>query len=715
MKHSLAKRYGAILAGMTAFVGCCVLLVNLYYLDRYASESISSGQQQLTSAMEKQMMRDADVIATTLAKGLDFAVYNNDFSAIQEQLEDLKAENHILYTYIYDTDGTLIHDGTVEMSTFGEPASRYLPEGITATNHSEIKKIGQYVHVAAPITVGGTTFAILRIGITYNAAENDILSFRSNLASQATLLRNNIVITSLSVIAMFLGAAAFIVFLLSQHLLSPIRQLVERCRLYTMGEAHTQFRLDRDDEFGLLGDALEEMKGAIGQSQKQVERLAYLDPLTHLPNRRMFNEELQRLITWAEESEEQVAILFIDLDHFKQVNDVAGHDVGDKLLQQAAKRLENLLASAASRMDMPVAENLLLSRLGGDEFVMMLPGYKHTAVLSDIAGRIERVLDESFMIDGNHFNVSASVGITLYPEHGTHITDLLKQADIAMYAAKQSGRKRYRFYEAEMNNKVVSKMLIQQGVREALARNDLFLCYQPIYDLKNNELIGAETLLRWKHPEKGLIPPSNFIPVIEKTDLIVPLTIWVLEHACKDLVKHILPRRPRFKLSVNISGAAMKDTSIRKEINQIINRYALPSRCLHLEITETSMMENIKYCADTLHEWKNSGADIWIDDFGTGYSSLSYLHTLPIDGLKIDRSFVSDIHPNNTNQVIETIIALANSLGLETISEGIETPHQQQQLDAMGCDFGQGYLFARPDRIQNLIHQLDTELQYEEQ
>ncbi|MGB0466895.1 MAG: EAL domain-containing protein [Pontibacterium sp.] len=709
MRQSLVRRYGAVLSAMTAFVGCCVLLVNLYYLERYSVEFINTGQQQLHTVVEQQLLRDAERAASTLTGNLSTAIYNRDSSAIQKLLETLLNQGNIHYLYLYDTNGLIIHDGSGNIPAQGQHVRHYLPEGVAVSFKADQQKIGPYIHITQPVIVGESTLAVLRMAIAYGSAEHDILQFSTDLAAQGFDLRREVIMTSLTLIAIFLLAAAFVVFLLSQHLLSPINQLVERCRRYAAGEKNTLFYLDRQDELGLLSEALEEMKEAIERSQSQVEKLAYLDPLTQLPNRRMFNEELESLITWAGRHNHAFALFFIDLDHFKQVNDIAGHDIGDKLLRQTAARLEKLLATLAERLDFPVPERLLLSRLGGDEFVMILPAYPHISDVEDIARQAAQVLDAAFIIDGHRFTLSASIGITLFPQYGNNLTELMKQADTAMYAAKQSDHKRYRFYVPEMNTALVSNLLIEQGIREAMEDKTLFLDYQPICCLKSGNIIGAEALLRWKHPTQGLISPASFIPVIEKTNIILPLTLWLLKQACQDLERHILPRRSRFKLSVNISGAVMQNPSVRCELRRIISQFALPAKALHLEITETTMMEELQHCSETLKEWKETGAAIWVDDFGTGYSSLSYLHRLPIDGLKIDQSFVKDIHPEQPSQVIETILALAASLNLEVVSEGIENELQQERLTTLGSHYGQGFLLAHPAPVENLIHQLDRE------
>lgn len=713
MKHSLATRYGLLLAAMTAVIGCCVLLINLFYLDRYARQSVETGQTHLSNAMTRQLIRDAELVASSLASNLDTAVYNHDFSAIQEQLEAVGSESHVAYTYIYDLNRRIIHDGSAELLHYGRPVSELLPAGITATLTAETVKNDRYIHVAHPIRSGGTTFAVLRIAITYSDAESDIRSFSAELAKESEHQRNNVIFTSLTVITVMLLMATLIVFALSQHLLRPVRWLAEQCRLYASGRTGIRFAVDRSDELGLLGEALEEMRRSISTSQRQVEQLAYHDPLTHLPNRRLFNEQLELLINWADETHSSLAILFIDLDHFKQVNDVAGHEVGDKLLVQTANRLCNLIDGLNLQNHQPIPRELLLARLGGDEFVMLLPGVSLHHELEQVATQIADLLENTFTIDNRRFNVSASIGITLFPEYGHSTSELLKQADIAMYEAKHSGRKRHCFFEPEMNSAVVGKMLIQQGVRDAMMCDELYLAYQPIVDLSDGTIIGAESLIRWRHPERGNIPPDSFIPIIEQTDLIVPLTLWTLQRACEDLKRHILPHYPGFKLSVNISGATLQDQSIRTRIQEILEQSQLPPDTLHLELTETSMVENISSCADTLQDWKNSGADIWIDDFGTGYSSLNYLHSLPIDGLKIDRSFVQDMRPGSGNQVIETILALAGSMGLDTVSEGIETDLQRSTLSKHGCRYGQGYLFAHPAPLSDLLQLLEKESECE--
>lgn len=703
MRSSIAKRYGGILAVTTAVVGCVVLMANLYFLDRYSEESVVAGKQHITRLIETEKIHDAELMATTVASNLDASVYHQDFSAIQEILKPLKLEGHITYTYLHDLEGRVIHDGTPEILTYNQPVTSLLPYSPESFFDLSSKQSELRLHVSAPVIVGKTTLAVLRVGLDFEDVKKEVDRLNQQFEKEASELRSSILVYTFIAIALLLAITTLLVFLFSRNLFLPIQTLVDRCYQYAEGDRAVQFKLSRKDEFGVLGNALQKMKDSVTTSQKQIEELAYLDPLTLLPNRRMFNEELETMINWAAAHDHKVALLFIDLDHFKQVNDFAGHDVGDQLLREAAERLSSLLKEVTQLIDLPIPEKLLLSRLGGDEFVLIVPCFSEPECLSVIASHIEEVLAEVFVIKDERLHISASVGITHYPEKADNITELVKQADIAMYAAKHSGRNRHRFYESDMNSEVLEKIQIISGIRGALDSNDdqLFLTYQPIVNLQNSEIIGAEALLRWNHPKKGMIPQDYFIPLIEKSQLLAPMTLWVLEKACKDLVSNIYPIDRNFKLSVNISGAVLKNKGLCKKITELLLHHHVPNHCLHIEITETSMMENIDACYDTLCEWKKTGVDIWIDDFGTGYSSLGYLHKLPVDGLKIDRSFVTD--RSNKHQVIETIISLARSLQLETISEGIETKEQQEYLTQMGSDCGQGYLFSKPKALDEFI------------
>jgi diguanylate cyclase (GGDEF)-like protein len=457
--------------------------------------------------------------------------------------------------------------------------------------------------------------------------------------------------------------------------------------------------MTQQDELGQLGNALEQMRRNLEQSHRQTNQLAYLDNLTQLPNRHWFQQSLERLLQYSERNGQRLGVVFIDLDHFKEVNDTAGHDMGDLLLFEAAARLRNLLLE----LDVcdPETGEVLLARLGGDEFVTLYPAPERSDQVAELAGKVAATLDQPFLIDGRYFNISSSIGITLYPDDGASSSEILKNADIAMYAAKQSGRNQYAFFSPQMNQELYERLEILQGVRTALAESQFHLEYQPVIDLRNGRIRAAEALLRWNHPEQGLISPARFIPLIEDSDLMEPVTRWVAHQAIHDLLE-LQALYPGFAISINISGAALHQASTRTFLTELIQTRGVPPHCLSIELTETSMIRHLDDCRDTLTQWKDAGINIWIDDFGTGYSSLSYLHQLPIDGLKIDRSFIRELRPESDHSLVESIVTLARSMKLKTVAEGIETDSQLACITALGSHYGQGFGLYRPMRYSSL-------------
>ena len=704
MRQSLVKKYGLFIALMTALVGCCVLLVNLYYLERFSSASIETGSRQINEVVDRQVSRGAELTINSLAKSLAEDVYHSDFSAIENQLKVVREKNQVLYTYLHTIDGQIIHDGTAELKLYGQPISSLLPVGREALQEVSIRRTAMAIHIARPVTSAGQTLAILRIGLGNKAARQDIQSVTSTLEQQLAQLRDDVVLSSLVVIVSLLLVASLLIFVFSQQLLSPIKRLAELCRRYGNGDKEVHFQLEREDEFGQLGEALEAMKDSLTDSQQQIWQQAYLDSLTHLPNRRMFYQQLQELLTAAAARPQKVALAFIDLDHFKHINDLAGHDIGDYILQQVAQRLSGVAEQLPNMIGK--SGSVLLYRIGGDEFVMILPGYDDDASLQLLAEQVEQVLQPPISVMAQRFNVSASIGITRFPEQADNLTDLVKQADIAMYEAKRTGRRQHKFFNLAMKSAVLQKIQTIDGVREALEQQQFFLTYQPIVDLADSRPMGAEVLIRWDLPGTGVVMPGDFIPVIEDTELIVPLTLWVLEQACQSLNERILPAHPEFKLSVNLSGAVMQDAEACEQIISILEKAQLPAHCLHLEITETSVMKDIDHCSQMLSRFKSLGADIWLDDFGTGYSSLSYLHLLPLDGLKIDRSFVLNI--DTAGQMIRTITTLASSLQLDIVAEGIELPRQRDFIAELCQGYGQGQLYSKPLKLAQLLELLGS-------
>ncbi len=420
------------------------------------------------------------------------------------------------------------------------------------------------------------------------------------------------------------------------------------------------------------------------RAEKHVLKLAYNDTLTGLPNRTLFTEQLTK--TLEEMSEENMAaILFLDLDRFKLVNDTFGHDAGDLLLKVVAERLQRCLRQGD-----------IVSRFGGDEFTIVLNRIKSFSAVEKIASKIHDTLSRPFVFLGKEMHVKTSIGISLYPNDGEEIGVLLKNADIAMYRAKEKGNC-YEFYEQKMEADVARRLGIEIDLRGAIARNEMVVYYQPQEDLQTGELIGMEALVRWQHPERGLVSPMEFIPLAEETGQIFELGEFVMREACAQLKQWLDKGQSPIRIAVNLAGRQLDKGDITTHVAEILNETGLPAHFLELEITESTIMKNAEQVIETLKQLKNMGVMLAIDDFGTGYSSLNYLKKFPIDLLKIDRAFVSNITSDKVDgDIVTTIITLAHSLGVKVIAEGVETKLQKEYLTEKKCNYMQGYYLGKP-------------------
>ncbi|MEM9089450.1 MAG: EAL domain-containing protein [Cyanobacteria bacterium P01_F01_bin.53] len=413
------------------------------------------------------------------------------------------------------------------------------------------------------------------------------------------------------------------------------------------------------------------------------------DPLTGLPNRALLMERIELSILRAKHTENyRYAILFLDLDRFKVINDSLGHASGDRLLSVIAQKLKTY-----------VREIDLVSRLGGDEFVILLEGISGTDEIIPIIERILVDCQTPFMVNGYEMFTSLSVGVVLGTQEYHQASDLIRDADIAMYRAKDQGGNSYKFFDAEMHTQALYRLTLETNLRKAVEQEEFVVYYQPIVDILNNRLIGFEALVRWQHPERGFVSPGDFIPLAEELGLIVPLDSWVLKTACQQLASWTTKFADCFplKISVNLCAQDIRNPSLIDDIDQLLAETGLDGSAICLELTESILVEDMSQTIDLLTQLKQRNIQISIDDFGTGYSSLSYLHRFPADNLKVDRSFVSHMEIENRDyQLVSTIITISHQLGLTVVAEGIETQQQLQWLQQLGCELGQGYLFSKP-------------------
>jgi len=419
---------------------------------------------------------------------------------------------------------------------------------------------------------------------------------------------------------------------------------------------------------------------------EQIAHSAEHDFLTGLPNRLLLNDRVNQAIALAQRHQYLVAVLFLDLDGFKHINDSLGHPTGDKLLQSVSERLVGCVRGVDT-----------VSRQGGDEFVMLLPAIEKAEDAAIAARRMLQAVIEAYSIDGRDLHVTASIGVSVYPADGPDAETLIKNADTAMYQAKENGRQGYQFFEPAMNVRAVERQSIEENLRRALERKEFVLHYQPKINLKTGAITGAEALIRWVHPTRGLVSPAQFIPVAEDCGLILPIGDWVLREACTQAREWVDAGLPGLSMAVNVSAMQFQHEGFLKGVFDTLEQTGFDPSCLEVEVTESALMKRAEFTASILQTLRASGIKVAIDDFGTGYSSLSYLRKFPLDALKIDQSFVRQITktPNETT-IVSAIISMARSLKLRVVAEGVETVEELVFLQAHECEEAQGYYFGRP-------------------
>ncbi len=526
-------------------------------------------------------------------------------------------------------------------------------------------------------------------------------------------------------LAIILGSIALTTFLLygflRSLLLSPLARIEQAAREVGTGDLVTNIGINRDDEIGHLATSFEDMSKKLHLSHKQISHLAHHDSLTGLPNRHMFTVELERAIKHARQHNEILGLLFLDLDDFKRVNDSLGHQAGDMLLRKIAERLASVVRpeDCLARQESQEGHSAV-ARLGGDEFIVMLPGLVNTMNAGSVARRTLDTLSHPLVIDGHELEISASIGITVFPDDGQTTDELIKCADIAMYHAKEQGKNHFQYYTRELNIALLQHIEMEKDLRKAIAKNELLLNYQPQVDAGSGEIVGIEALVRWNSPVRGLVSPGDFIPLAEETGLIRPLGEWVLNEACRQNRSWQAAGLKSVPIAINVSGRQFTGKGLEESVRNALAKSGLEPQYLDIEITETCVMERPEEAADILNALKSLGIQISLDDFGTGYSSLAILKRMPIDLLKIDQSFVRDITTDHSDAAITSaIIAMGHNLGLKVIAEGVEQLEQLHFLRNHACDRIQGYLISRPLSADNLakllasaplpLHQIKTD------
>ncbi len=533
--------------------------------------------------------------------------------------------------------------------------------------------------------------------------ENALITEKS-LKEEIASLRELILILSILIIL-----SSMIIFgvLIRRHINSPMQKIVQGINNFEAGKLKGSIELDRSDEWHTIEKALNNMAFRLDKTYEQLveERknyhyIAHHDPLTGLANRLFAYEKLESLIKKYREHGEKFSVVYLDLDEFKQVNDSLGHGVGDKLLKKIANELLAVVGDSAD-----------VIRLGGDEFMLLYQNIENIKDVEKYAEELSLAMRKPIALNDTTVVVGSSIGICHFPEHGSDVEALIRNADTAMYQAKKQGSNQVRVYKREMTDKAKDLMHKISGIRNAIENDEFYLVYQPQYDLRTRELVGVEALIRWQHPEWGLICPTEFLPIAEQSDLIGDVDGWVFKKVASQIVEW---KRQNLdisdiKVSLNFSGRKFIESHFIEKLEKVLLATGCSASMIEIEITEQDIMTRVEDRSEVMQRLRMAGFSLAIDDFGTGYSSFSYLKNLPVDTLKIDKMFIKDIKQNNKDLVIvKTMLSLASMLGLNVVAEGIETEEQQRLLTTNGCRYGQGYFLARPMPLED-INQLLVE------
>jgi diguanylate cyclase (GGDEF)-like protein len=496
---------------------------------------------------------------------------------------------------------------------------------------------------------------------------------------------------AISALGLALVAMSWLGLTLTTSIVNPLKQVIAIFKNISSGRYDAAIAVEGRDEISKVMLALQGMQTKLGVDEVAIHQLAFYDPLTKLPNRRLLRDRLQRALSISTRNHLHGAVLMIDLDNFKSINDTRGHEVGDFLLVEIAQRIQSSIRQADT-----------VARLGGDEFIVMLvdlsPNEAQAALKAEAIGeKIMAAINQPCRLENQLHHGSASMGLCLFLGQNATIDDLLKRADIAMYQAKNSGRNTLRFYDPQIQASLEARIALESELREALSNNQLKLYYQIQMDNKQG-VLGAEVLLRWQHPHLGMVLPNDFIPIAEESGLILPIGEWVLRTACKQLKTWAAcPETEHFVLAVNVSALQFRQSDFVAAVSRIVAQTGVNPQRLKLELTESVVLHNIEDTIGKMNALNQQGIHFSMDDFGTGYSSLAHLTNLPVQQLKIDRSFVRNMTSNHNNAVIvQTIIGMAGNLGVEVIAEGVETEEQRAFLARYGCPTYQGYLCGRP-------------------
>ncbi len=690
LRFGLQARF-LVAMGLTLAVVFALIAVLLQRQAMMQREVDVLGREAMQTMAADALNRRGEAMVEQLADALTNPLYFSDLDAIGIAVRAAARQPDVAYVLVYDPRGNIVHDGSYDIAAYGQPMTDPLAHTAIASDHLLTQWSSQVVDVSEAISIGNQRIGGVRVG--YSLAEIRASEERAagNLNSRLLELGRRHMGWIVLLLAALAAVCVGIAWYTQRTLVKPIRRLAEAAHAIGVGNYDAErLRSDRQDKVGDLVRAFSSMNDSIARHDRDVRRMAYTDALTGLTNRLAFRESLDHRLMMLRGAGRQLALLFADIDDFKRVNDTLGHEAGDEVLVQFANRIRD----AVERMG---GDESLLARFGGDEFVILIQNGDVRAAATQLAEALVKELGQPLVVEGRQVFLGTSIGITLFPEDASGATALMKNGDIAMYQAKVAGKNCYRFYSRAMDQAVERRVHMEQELRGAWERGELSLAYQPIFRVADRRIVGAEALLRWHHPEMGAVAPSVFIDVAEQSGLIESIGPRVLRAACAAAANWGGGSEEPPFVAVNVSPRQLRSGDLPEEVASCLRDTGLPASRLHLELTETAVIGDEAHASALLAKLHRTGVKVWLDDFGTGFSGLSHLRRVPVDGVKIDRSFIADMQRDPDDLALTTaIIAMAHSLGITVVAEGVEKEAQFDILRDRGCDLAQGYWLGYP-------------------
>jgi len=690
-----------------------IILAGLWYGGSRSQLSLAeSTAQSMRDQAQVELEERGKLISDFLLKSLPNQLYYFDFQGLRQTARSALDEEDVEYVLIFDDRGRIVHDGSQSLERFGQTMDDELAGAILNSTGMLVQWSDSLMDISRPILLGNDPIGGVRIGLSRApseaviAAQQDAMRLRVQNSFEYQLR-----MLLLGFIALLL-ISAVLAWLVGRGLVRPIRALAGAVQDVESGHFE-QIQLDnqRGDELGALMRSFDQMARTIQNQDQSIRKLAFQDALTGLPNRLMFRELLDETLMDYAETARPLGLMFIDIDNFKRINDTLGHDAGDDVLIEIAKRLQ---ASAECNDDGQDRDRTLVARLGGDEFVALISGGDVLKRCHRLAEQILKSVGQTFAAGEQNLTLSASIGITCYPDDAQTSKLLLKCGDLAMYQAKLSGKNGYAFYSKKLTHAADRTLLLEQDLRQAIEDLQIQIAYQPIVEPRTGRLISAEALLRWQHPRLGDVPPEQFVAVAEASNLIENLGAQALDIACRDAARwqHALPG---VGVAVNVSGHQLLKPGLDEQILTVVRTRGFDGTLLSIELTESSLLQDQFLASQTIENLRSQGIGIWLDDFGTGFSGLSHLRQVHVDGVKIDRSFIADMTATPDDLTLTSaIIAMAHSIGMQVIAEGVETEEQLQLLKEHSCDFVQGFLFGRAMSADALVEKFSPNKQWDD-